>query len=104
MSEIAENGADADEFMEKINGWMVKLVASSSADQFQAAARANPRNSSSGGSAEGSTRTNPPTSKMKALAKKVAEKNKVKLPRGYTKSFDKTREFLDQQLGAQKAR
>ena len=91
MSEIAEQKADADLFLEKINGWMRKLIESSSMDQFRVAAAANPRKSMGG--------TNPPTKKMVALVKKVAEEKGVKAPRGYTKSFDLTRQFLDEQLG-----
>ncbi len=87
----AEQKADADLFLEKINGWMRKLIESSSMDQFRVAAAANPRKSMGG--------TNPPTKKMVALVKKVAEEKGVKAPRGYTKSFDLTRQFLDEQLG-----
>lgn len=97
MGEIAEEQADADQFMEKINGWMSKLVQASHPDQFKAAAAANPRKPPENGG------DNPPTPKMKALAKKIAEEKGVKLPRGYSKSFDLTREFLDQQLGGKRS-
>jgi hypothetical protein len=36
---------------------------------------------------------------MIQLAKSIAKDRNLKLPRGYTKSFDITRKFLDAQLG-----
>jgi len=93
MSEIAEEGADAHVFLEKMTGWMCKLVASASPEQFHAAAKANPKKERGNGS------NNPPTRKMIQLAKSVAKDRNLKLPRGYTKSFDITRKFLDAQLG-----
>jgi hypothetical protein len=38
MSEIAEENADATIFLEKMTGWMCKLVASATPEQFRAAA------------------------------------------------------------------
>ena len=91
MSEIAEDGADAAEFLQKISRWMSKLVASATPEQFSEAARANPRKTNPDAK-------NPPTPKMVKLAKSIAEERNLKLPRGYTKSFEITRSFLDQQL------
>ena len=93
MSEIAEGSADANAFLEKMTGWMCKLVASATPEQFLEAAKANPRKVGGNGS------NSPPTRKMIQLAKSIAEKRNLKLPRGYTKSFQITRDFLDVQLG-----
>jgi DNA topoisomerase-3 len=93
MSEIAEENADAAIFLEKMTDWMCKLVASATPEQFRAAAKANPKKESANGS------NNPPTRKMIQLAKSIAKDRNLKLPRGYTKSFDITRKFLDAQLG-----
>jgi len=93
MSEIAEENADATIFLEKMTDWMCKLVASATPEQFRAAAKANPKKEHANGS------TNPPTRKMIQLAKSIAKDRNLKLPRGYTKSFDITRKFLDAQLG-----
>ncbi len=93
MSEIADGNADANAFLEKMTGWMCKLVASASPEQFQAAAMANPKKEMASGS------NNPPTRKMIQLAKSIAKDRNLKLPRGYTKLFDVTRKFLDAQLG-----
>ncbi len=93
MSEIAEENADATIFLEKMTDWMCKLVASATPEQFRAAAKANPKKESANGS------NNPPTRKMIQLAKSIAKDRNLKLPRGYTKSFDITRKFLDAQLG-----
>jgi DNA topoisomerase III len=90
MSEIAQDGADPKEFMQKMTGWMVTLLNSVGPENFKEAAAANPRKSSG---------NNPPTKKMMALAKKIAEQRNIKPPRGYTKSFDLTKEFLDHHLG-----
>jgi DNA topoisomerase IA len=92
MSEIAEKGADANTFLEKMTDWMCKLVASANPEQFRAAAQANPKKERAGGS------NNPPTRKMIQLAKTIAKDRNLKLPRGYTKSFDITKQFLDKQL------
>jgi DNA topoisomerase-3 len=97
MSEIAEENADATLFLEKMTGWMCKLVASATPEQFGAAAKANPKKEFRNGNDNGSN--NPPTTKMIKLAKSLAKDRKLKLPRGYTKSFDITRKFLDAQLG-----
>jgi DNA topoisomerase-3 len=93
MSEIAEENADATIFLEKMTGWMCKLVASATPEQFRAAAKANPKKERANGS------NNLPTRKMIQLAKSIAKNRNLKLPRGYTKSFDITRKFLDAQLG-----
>ena len=93
MSEIAEENADATIFLEKMTGWMCKLVASATPEQFRAAAKANPKKERANGS------NNLPTPKMIQLAKSIAKNRNLKLPRGYTKSFDITRKFLDAQLG-----
>jgi DNA topoisomerase-3 len=45
MSEIAEENADANIFLEKMTDWMCKLVASANPEQFSAAAKANPKKS-----------------------------------------------------------
>jgi DNA topoisomerase-3 len=92
MSEIAEENADATIFLEKMTGWMCKLVASATPEQFRAAAKANPKKERANGG------NNLPTPKMIQLAKTIAKKRNLKLPRGYTKSFDITRKFLDAQL------
>ena len=93
MSEIAEEGADANIFLEKMTDWMCKLVASATPEQFRTAAKANPKKEMANGS------NNPPTRKMIQLAKSIAKDRNLKLPRGYTKSFEITRQFLDKQLG-----
>ena len=93
MSEIAEEGADANTFLEKMTDWMCKLVASANPEQFRTAAKANPKRERGSGS------NNPPTRKMIQLAKSIAKDRNIKLPRGYTKSFDITKQFLDKQLG-----
>jgi DNA topoisomerase-3 len=93
LSEIAEEGADANTFLEKMTGWMCKLVASASPEQFQAAAKANPKKEVKNGT------SSLPTRKMIELAKSIAKERNLKLPRGYTKSFEITRHFLDKQLG-----
>ena len=93
MSEIAEENADATIFLEKMTDWMCKLVASATPEQFRAAAKANPKKERANGS------NNLPTPKMIQLAKSIAKNRNLKLPRGYTKSFDITRKFLDAQLG-----
>ncbi len=93
MSEIAHGDADSKEFMQKMTGWMVALLNSATPDQFKQAAQANPRQHKS---------NNPPTKKMMELAKKIAKQREIKPPRGYTKSFDLTKEFLDQQLGGKR--
>ena len=93
MSEIAEEGADANIFLEKMTDWMCKLVASASPEQFRTAAQANPKKERAGGG------NNPPTRKMIQLAKTIAKDRNLKLPRGYTRSFDITKQFLDKQLG-----
>jgi DNA topoisomerase-3 len=92
MSEIAEENADATIFLEKMTGWMCKLVASATPEQFRAAAKANPKKQRANGG------NNLPTPKMIKLAKSIAKDRNLKLPRGYTKSFDITRKFLDKQL------
>jgi DNA topoisomerase-3 len=92
MSEIAEDKADASIFLEKMTEWMRKLVASANPEQFGAAAKANPKKGFGNGS------NNPPTAKMIKLAKSIAKDRKLKLPRGYTKSFEIARKFLDTQL------
>ena len=93
MSEIAEENANANIFLEKMTGWMCKLVASATPEQFRAAAKANPKKERAKGG------NNPPTRKMIQLAKSIAKDRNLKLPRGYTKSFGITRNFLDAQLG-----
>jgi DNA topoisomerase-3 len=93
MSEIAEENADATIFLGKMTEWMCKLVASATPEQFGAAAKANPKKERANGG------NNPPTQKMIQLAKSIAKNRNLKLPRGYTKSFDITRKFLDAQLG-----
>lgn len=93
MSEIAEEAADANIFLEKMTDWMCKLVASATPEQFRTAAKANPKKEMANGS------NNPPTRKMIQLAKSIAKDRNLKLPRGYTKSFEITRQFLDKQLG-----
>jgi DNA topoisomerase-3 len=93
MSEIAEGNADASTFLEKMTDWMCKLVTSANPEQFRAAAKANPKKQRASGA------NNPPTQKMVQLAKSIAKDLNLKLPRGYTKSFDITRDFLDAQLG-----
>ncbi|MBT3966888.1 MAG: DNA topoisomerase III [Gammaproteobacteria bacterium] len=93
MSEIAESNASAEEFLNKINEWMKTLISNSNLSQFEQAAKANPRkNTNSNGG------TNPPTKKMVAFAKKLSEEKDVKMPRGYTKSFDITKKFIDDVL------
>lgn len=91
MSEIADEEGDANAFLEKMTRWMSKLVTTSSPEQFREAAKANPRKANA-------ESNNPPTQKMLKLAKEIAEERKLKLPKGYTKSFEITRSFLDQQL------
>ncbi len=97
MSEIAEENADANIFLEKMTDWMCKLVASANPEQFSAAAKANPKKEFGNGNNNGSN--NPPTAKMVQLAKSIAKDRKLKLPSGFGKSFDITRKFLDAQLG-----
>ena len=92
LSEIAEEGADAEVFMQKMTGWMSKLVANTNPEQFRQAAKANPRKQQDG-------KKHPPSKKMMALAKKLAKERKIKPPRGYTQSFKITRQLLDKQLG-----
>lgn len=89
LSEIANEGADAEAFMQKITHWMTKLVTHAAPEQFKQAAEANPRKTDG---------NHPPTKKMIALAKKLAHQKKIKPPRGYTQSFDLTRQFIDQYL------
>lgn len=91
MGEIADSGADADAFLQKMSGWMCKLVTSTNPEQFREAAKANPRK-------RNPDSDNPPTPKMVQLAKTIADERNLKLPRGYTKSFEVTRDFLDAQL------
>jgi DNA topoisomerase-3 len=93
MSEIAEGNADANTFLKKMTDWMCKLVTSANPEQFLTAAKANPKKQRASGA------NNPPTQKMVQLAKSIAKDRNLKLPRGYTKSFDITRDFLDAQLG-----
>ena len=93
MSEIAEENADATIFLEKMTGWMCKLVASATPEQFRVAAKANPKKERANGG------NNLPTPKMIKLTKSIAKDRNLKLPRGYIKSFDITRKFLDAQLG-----
>ncbi len=93
LSEIADEGADADIFMHKMTSWMCKLVANTHTEQFRIAAKANPQKSGGKGG------KNQPTKKMIGLAKKLAKERGIKPPRGYTRSFDLTREFIDKQLG-----
>jgi hypothetical protein len=73
--------------------WMCKLVTSANPEQFRTAAKANPKKHRAGGA------NNPPTQKMVQLAKSIAKDRNLKLPSGYTKSFDITRDFHDAQLG-----
>jgi DNA topoisomerase-3 len=95
MSEIAEENADATIFLNKMTDWMCKLIASATPEQFGAAAKANPKKER--GNGNGSNYL--PTAQMIQLVKSIAKDRKLKLPRGYTKSFDITRKFLDAQLG-----
>jgi DNA topoisomerase-3 len=89
MNEITE-GADAELFLEKMTGWMSKLVSHTTPEQFKVAARANPKKIQDNG--------NPPTKKMMELAKSIAKERNIKLPKGYTKSFSVTHKFIDEQL------
>ena len=95
LSEIADEGADAQIFMQKMTGWMSKLVANTHAEQFRIAAKENPRKLAG----KGNKGKNRPSKKMIELAKKLAKERSIKLPRGYTQSFDLTRQFIDKQLG-----